>query len=273
MTPAGRPAVRGDATTTTRGAKFWHAVRSRFRRAAHSAAYRGFARVLNRRPYLPFLIGYRPDFHSDFDGFPQYRMLYDLWIARNVVNNSGDLTRFYLICQNVAKVLDDNVPGDLVELGVYKGNSAAILAALAREKQRHLYLFDTFSGFDARDLRGMDSGRKAQFADTSLAAVRDLVGPHGVTYVEGFFPDSLRRVTPPKQVAVLHIDCDLYEPMKAGLEHFYPLVPSGGLIMVHDYGSGHWPGTRRAVDEFFARRPEKPIVAPDKAGTAIIRKV
>jgi len=273
MTPAGKSAVLDEAPGSARGTKLWHVWGGRFRRLANAIAYRGFARPLNRRTYLPFLIGHRPDFHSDFDRFPHYRELYDLWIARNVVNNCGDMARFYLICQNVSQILEEEVPGDFVELGVYKGNSAAVLAALGRRKKRHTYLFDTFSGFDARDLRGMDSGQRAQFADTSLEAVQKLVGADGVTYVKGFFPDSLSQVTLPERIAVVHIDCDLYEPMKAGLEQFYPRVPSGGLIMLHDYGSGHWPGAKRAIDEFFARRPEKPIVAPDKAGTAVVRKI
>jgi hypothetical protein len=273
MTSTEKSTVPSEAPGGRRGSRVLRAVRSRFWRLANSIAYLGLARRLNRRTNLPFVIGHRPDFHSDFDRFPQYRELYDLWISRNVVNNSGDLARFYLICQNVAKILEEDVPGDFVELGVYKGNSAAILAALGRGKERHTYLFDTFSGFDARDLRGMDTGRGAQFADTSLAAVQELVGADDVTYVKGFFPESLSQVRLPEKIAVVHIDCDLYEPMKAGLEHFYPRVSRGGLILLHDYGSGHWPGTKRAVDEFFAHRPEKPIMAPDKAGTAVVRKV
>jgi hypothetical protein len=198
--------------------------------------------------------------------------MFELWISGNKTNNCGDIARFYAIYQNVSHVLSENVPGDIVELGVYKGNSAAILATLARESGRQTYLFDTFSGFDSRDLLGIDAGQPVQFVDTALAAVESLVGTESVTYVKGFFPQSIVQIEMPTQIAVAHIDCDLYEPMKAGLEVFYPRIASSGLLILHDYSSGAWPGATRAINEFFANRAEKPVLIPDKSGTAIVRK-
>jgi hypothetical protein len=61
--------------------------------------------------------------------------------------------------------------------------------------------------------------------------------------------------------------------VKAALECFYPRVSPGGILLLHDYSSGHWPGVRQAVDEFFQKLPEKPILIPDKSGTAIVRKM
>jgi hypothetical protein len=164
------------------------------------------------------------------------------------------------------------VPGDFVELGVYKGNSASILAAFARRNRRRLFLFDTFEGFDQRDLHGLDSKRRADFTDTSLADVERLVGTDGVVYVQGFFPESASKITLPERIAIAHIDCDLYAPMRAGLECFYPRLSPGGIMLLHDYSSGHWPGVTEAVDEFFKNLPDKPILVADKSGTAIVRK-
>jgi O-methyltransferase len=47
----------------------------------------------------------------------------------------------------------------------------------------------------------------------------------------------------------------------------------GGVMLLHDYGSGMWPGATRAIDEFFVDKPERPIVMPDKCGTAVIRRM
>ena len=220
-----------------------------------------------------FVIGCRPDFHADFDRIRDYPELIKGWIYNNRINNAGDLARFYTIYLNVNQVLEDRVPGDFVELGVYKGNSAKLLASLGRRQNRHLYLFDTFTGFDSRDLRGMDSGTRNDFADTSLKTVQKLVGTEGVTYVPGFFPDSTSQIEMPERIAIAHIDCDLYEPMKAGLEWFYPRLSTGGILLLHDYSSGYWPGAKRAIDEFFEKRPEKPVLAADKSGTALIRRL
>jgi hypothetical protein len=220
-----------------------------------------------------FALEFRPDSHYEFNRFEDFEPLLQGWLAGNSCNNGGDLSRLYTICLNVSQVLGDGVRGDMVELGVYKGNSASVLAAFARPEKRHVYLFDTFSGFDARDLRGVDGERSPLFSDTSLEGVKRLVGTDGVTYVPGFFPESTANLTLPAAIAVAHIDCDLYQPVKAALECFYPRVSPGGILLLHDYSSGHWPGVRQAVDEFFQKLPEKPILIPDKSGTAIVRKM
>jgi O-methyltransferase len=241
------------------------------KRYSRAVAWR-LASTVNRRNNYHYSIVYRPDSDYFFGGIADYRECFEKWILGNECNNSGDLSRFYCIYQNVSYILEQKVPGELVELGVFKGNSAAILTHLGRKHRRTTYLFDTFSGFDRRDLSGVDSHRQVQFGDTSLEAVQRLVGTEMVKFVAGFFPESTANIVLPETIAVAHIDCDLYEPMKAGLEIFYPRLAAGGLLILHDYSSGYWPGVTRAIDEFFADRPEKPILIPDKSGTAIVRK-
>lgn len=60
--------------------------------------------------------------------------------------------------------------------------------------------------------------------------------------------------------------------MRAGLEYFYPRISAGGLLIVHDYGSGLWPGVTFAVDQFLRDKPERLVSIPDKSGTAVIVK-
>jgi hypothetical protein len=223
------------------------------------------------RVRFPLSIEHRPDSHYEFDRYPDYRALFQSWVKGNRINNAGDLARFYMLLQNCAQVFSEGIQGDIAELGVYKGNSAALFAHFARKNGRQLYLFDTFSGFDQRDFTGTDAKCKVVFTDTSLEGVTALVGKDAVTYVPGFFPDSTATIVMPTQLAIAHIDCDLHDPMKAALERFYPLMAPGGLIIMHDYTSGFWPGVAKAVDEFFADKPERPILIPDKSGSAVIR--
>ena len=90
---------------------------------------------------------------------------------------------------NIKQVLDEGIAGDLAELGVFRGNSAAVLAHYARKSGKNASLFDTFEGFDSRDLVGVDESRRVTFADTSLDEVRNLVGDEAVRFVLGRFPD------------------------------------------------------------------------------------
>lgn len=219
----------------------------------------------------PYMLEHRPDFHRG-GGMADYHALRRGWIHSNEGNNGGDFARLYMLHLNVEAVLASGVAGDLVELGVYKGNSAYLLARSARRHGRTTYLFDTFEGFDSRDFQHEDADRPKAFADTSLGAVRRLVGDEATVYVQGYFPESARTIDMPARIAVAHIDCDLYEPMKAALAEFYPRLSPGGLLVMHDYASGQWPGATRAVDEFFADKPEKPILGPDKSGSALIRR-
>ncbi len=205
-------------------------------------------------------------------GHPELREIAALW-AKDHADNAGDLPRLYSLVLNIKQVLEEGIPGDLAELGVYRGHSAAVLASFARTYQRELYLFDTFAGFDRRDF-DRDEARKATdpYSATSIEAVRALVGDRSVTCIPGRFPESLPPGFAAKSFAVVHLDCDLYEPTRAGLAFFYPRLAPGGLLIAHDYGGLYWDGVKRALDEFAREIPERPIIWPDKSGTAAFRK-
>jgi hypothetical protein len=162
--------------------------------------------------------------------------------------------------------------GDVAELGVYKGHTAALLASIARRLGTTAYLLDTFEGFHADDLIGIDANKDPEFADTSLDAVRTFVGEDNVRYVKGRFPGSASQMSEDARFCVVHIDCDLYEPISAGLQYFYPRLIPGGFLIVHDYSSLCWDGAERAVDEFFADKPECLVPLTDSAGSVVIRK-
>ena len=224
------------------------------------------------RGRLSVFLAYYPD---GLRTFGDLTGLYRRWTHGNKPNNNGDASRFIALLLNLRQLENDAIPGHFAELGVFKGNSAALLAHFAAQSSRRLFLFDTFAGFDTRDLVGVDQtqAHRVEFADTSLAAVRRNVGHPGCcTYLQGYFPDSLTDDARNATFALAHIDCDLYLPMKAALEFFYPRMPRGGMLLLHDYSSGTWEGATRAVDEFVHATGEFLILWPDKSGTAAIRK-
>ena len=69
-----------------------------------------------------------------------------------------------------------------------------------------------------------------------------------------------------EQLAALNLDCDLYAPMKAGLEFFSPRMALGEICFVHDYSNLGWPGVTQAVDEFCRATGEHAVMIPDKCG-------
>ncbi len=187
--------------------------------------------------------------------------------------NQSDMARFYFFCLAFDQIVKEDLKGDLAELGVYKGNTATLLAGIARARGSTAYLLDTFTGFNKKDIKGVDAAaREEAFSDTSLEAVRALVGEGNVRYIPGYFPETAAQIPGNASFCLVHIDCDLYAPIFSALEYFYPRLVPGGYLIVHDYTSLHWNGAERAVDEFFADKPEPVIPLPDGAGSVVIRK-
>ena len=186
--------------------------------------------------------------------------------------NDGDISRFYFFCLAFDQLMKEGVRGDFAELGAYKGHTATLLARMARRAGSTAWILDTFEGFNAEDLRGIDAEHRMEFADTSLEAVRGLVGEDHVRYVKGYFPDSTTQLPQDLSFALVHIDCDLYVPIRHALSYFYPRLQPGGYLIVHDYACLAWDGAERAVDEFFADKPEPVIPLTDGCGSAVIRK-
>lgn len=159
--------------------------------------------------------------------------------------------------------------GCVVECGTYRGESIAPLGWLMREDgdTRHLYGFDSFQGFpeikpEDESEEGYLGRSPAYFARTSQADVQDFIDAldlsDRVTLVGGFFEDTLPK-TAVGPISVLILDCDLYDSYKTCLRELYPRVEPGGWILFDEYFNRKYPGARRAVDEFVADKPEKPM--------------
>jgi O-methyltransferase len=154
--------------------------------------------------------------------------------------------------------------GDVVECGVCNGGSAAVLArAIRNHPTKSLWLYDTFEGIppptardgpDAEEYTGRLVGRVDRVNE-----VLALVGfPKERTVIrKGLFKDSFKQPLPQK-VALLHLDADWYDGILEALETFYPLIPTGGIVILDDFG--HWEGTREAFYDFCKRYDIRPLL-------------
>jgi hypothetical protein len=124
-------------------------LRQRFRALGLHAFFTVLRPLLNR-PYSPFLITGRPDFDYDLHCFPDYPRLYRAWVS-GMPANGADVSRLYLLYLNARQILRESVSGDVVELGVYKGNSAIEVSPRSL-LQRHTSSRSTSMGADHRDL-------------------------------------------------------------------------------------------------------------------------
>lgn len=172
------------------------------------------------------------------------------------------------------RVDERNVAGALAELGTYRGDFAWQMNE--RFPSRTLYLFDTFTGFDARDVSveqrvSATSARSRDFSGTSAEDVlARMPYDRSVVIRKGYFPETTEGLGD-ERFALVSIDVDLYAPTLAGLEFFWPRMSPGGAILLHDYNSLQFDGVRKAVHAFEAEHGPLPLLPlSDLHGTAVI---
>lgn len=175
------------------------------------------------------------------------------------------------------EVYDKNIGGGCAEAGVFQGSFASHINELFYD--RKLYLFDTFEGFPDKYMnldkeRGYTyKGRNPElYKDTSVDVVLSKMKyKENVLIRKGFFPDTLQGLE--EEFCFVSLDMDLYVPLKAGLEYFYPRLLRGGYIFIHDCNIGHddYKGARIALLEFIEKENIGYVMLPDNC-TAVITK-
>lgn len=156
---------------------------------------------------------------------------------------------------NYARQYDGRFPHDVcvAEGGVYQGDFAAEIHK--NFPDRKLFLFDTFEGFDSRDvlLEDMDhlsDAKTAHLNDTSVKAVLSkMKNKESIIVKKGWFPETTHGLES-NCFGFVNLDFDLYKPTLEGLRFFYPRIVEGGVILVHDYYSEGYDGINKAVLEY-----------------------
>ncbi len=194
--------------------------------------------------------------------------------SKLAMSSEDDFCRMMSLQLAAERIVVKNVLGAIAEVGVYRGEFAAVLNQLFSD--RTLYLFDTFEGFSGNDLLDGEEGKHSQaavgdFENTNVELVMSrMVHPEKVVVLKGYFPASTEGLE--DTFALVSLDVDLYKPTVAGLDYFYPRLVKGGCIFIHDYNNRRYKGVRKAVDEFTEANGVPLVQLPDFAGTAVLPK-
>jgi len=172
--------------------------------------------------------------------------------------------RVFALRRSVEYIVDQDIPGDVVECGVWKGGSMMAVARTLMERganARKLYLFDTYEGMTEPteadvNYRGMAAlsrwrvGEKWDYSplDEVKSNMRDTgYDEEKVLFVKGKVEDTLPK-NAPERISLLRLDTDWYESTYHELVHLYPRLSVGGVLIIDDYG--FWAGQRKAVDRY-----------------------
>jgi len=179
------------------------------------------------------------------------------------------------------EVLDKRVPGCFVECGVWKGGSSAIMALAIKDsgQERALHLYDSFEGLpeptekDGESAAAYSGGRnqgKLASIDACRAGVSEVrhlmidkiqMKENKVRFHVGWFQDTVPATAQELgPIAFLRLDGDWYDSTKVCLDHLYPLLSPGGVIVLDDYLT--WEGCRKATDEYREREDIDDVIRP-----------
>lgn len=184
------------------------------------------------------------------------------------------IERMYSLYTSVNYVLSNNIKGDFVECGVWRGGSAMMIAKILLHRNvtdRKIYLYDTFEGMSAPtvddiNIVGQDAtillGQDELSKDSKLWCYADLADVQknmnstgfaqgNIVYVKGKVEETIPATIPGENIALLRLDTDWYESTKHELIHLYPKLQANGVLIIDDYG--HWEGCKKAVDEYFEK--------------------
>ena len=162
----------------------------------------------------------------------------------------------------MVRALRADVPGDLVETGIWRGGTVALMRAILAvhgDDDRLVWACDSFEGLPEPDLEHypadaahpVDPALGDEIA-VPLEEVKRRIDRYGllddrIRFVEGWFRDTL-PTAPIERIAVLRLDGDLYESTMDALVHLEPKVSPGGFVIVDDYNS--WHPCQQAVDDY-----------------------
>lgn len=173
-----------------------------------------------------------------------------------------------------SEINEQQLEGEVAELGVYKGKFASEINRLFPNKK--LYLFDTFEGFNSEDVKienshGYSKAKVGDFSDTNMELVKNqLPYKEQAIFIKGYFPESIKEELP--SFCFVSLDTDLYKPTYEGLKVFYPKLVKGGIIIIHDYNSTQFSGVKDAVKEFCIESNSFLVPLCDMHGSAVLIK-
>ena len=206
-------------------------------------------------------------------------------IMPNCINNImasgfGSFETIYAAYNNVKYIVENKIPGDIVECGVWRGGItqlAALTMIHLKDTSRKIYLYDTFEGMpkpEDEDLdwdgnRALDTWRKFTLKGQKwgfggdINSVNQLMlstkyPKEKIFIIKGKVENTIPNVIPEK-ISLLRLDTDFYKSTLHELNHLFPILVLGGILVIDDYG--YYLGSRKATDEYFKKNKIKMLLS------------
>ncbi|MFZ2188203.1 MAG: class I SAM-dependent methyltransferase [Candidatus Moraniibacteriota bacterium] len=156
-------------------------------------------------------------------------------------------------------------PGNILEVGVYRGGTLIALAEVLKEicPEYKVYGVDTFVGHPYSD--GHAVHPEGKYADVEKATLEEYIKSKGLENQIVLYTGKVEEILESlgiKDVSFAHVDCDLYVPVKYCAQNVPKIMREHGVIYFDDYGHEHCPGATKAIEEVFKTHQLHPVYIP-----------
>ena len=186
--------------------------------------------------------------------------------------------RIFALMKSINFVKHNNVDGDFVECGVWRGGNLILFQKFVEKYNlsKKIYAYDTFEGMSEPDKidetfkgessidllnklykKKVDRKKNILIADCSIEQVQEnfkkFSNKNNLICIKGPVEKTLDlKKNLPNKISILRLDTDWYSSTKKELEILFPLLEKNGILIIDDYG--FWKGARKAVDEYFENK-------------------
>lgn len=197
-------------------------------------------------------------------------------------NTMCSKVRVEALSKAIRYVVDNNIPGDIVECGTWRGGLAALmLHNIKNTEDKRLYVYDTFEGMpepgdnDCGTSKKMFQENNGDWCKAGIDIVKSVLQQVDPSYsdycclIKGKVEDTLDLIAP-QTIALARLDTDWYSSTKKELEVLYPRVSKNGFVLIDDYSD--WAGCRQAVREYFDTLDKQTYTMELADGSLVIQK-
>lgn len=199
----------------------------------------------------------------------------EFWDIYNICKayTMTSIERMYALYCSTKYILSNNIKGDFVECGVWRGGSSMLIAKMLANRNitnKKIFMYDTFDGMSEPTDHDSDFKHKKAFQQLKKSSKKDqlsvwcyasfeevkenmakVTSADNIFMVKGKVEETLPNEQHKDGIALLRLDTDWYESTHHELIHLYPNLTTNGVIIIDDYG--HWEGARKAVDDYFKK--------------------
>ena len=217
---------------------------------------------------------------SAYENYEKFDIIDNIINNYDIKNGMNNPPQHKILLELLKSTLDNNIEGDIVELGCHEGQTTLLMTALLNQYDTHkqIHVYDSFEGLPEisnEDKSKTDLQFKKGDCVTNIDNLITSFNKYNLPLPiinRGWFKDIPDKKYP-SQISFAHFDGDLYSSIMDSFNKVYHKMSKGGIIIIDDYNWDALPGVKKATNDFLRNKPEFGSVVDTKIGKGIMKKL